>query len=148
LTPTRQLPSYDAPSDPAGVQPFNPPTVQPFNPTPEPAFNPAPVQPTRTTTAPDDAVVQPRSTTSEPSPGAESDPERSGSAGGAAPARERARQAARSHYARHGCLPTATELMELAQVARGTAGTVLKDLRDNRPALHIVNAATDEDTDQ
>ena len=68
--------------------------------------------------------------------------------GGAAPARDRARQAARSHYARHSCLPTATELMELAQVARGTAGTVLKDLRDNRPALHIVNATTDEDTNQ
>jgi hypothetical protein len=38
--------------------------------------------------------------------------------------------------------------MEVAQVARGTAGTVLKDLRRNRPALHIVNATTDEDTNQ
>ena len=29
--------------------------------------------------------------------------------------------------------------MHLAHVARGTAGTVLKDLREQRPALHLVN---------
>ncbi len=142
--PTRQPATPDATS----VQPFNPPTVQPYNPTAAPAFNPGAVQPPRTTTDPDHAVVQPRSTTPEPTPSAEASAARSGSTGGAAPARERARQAARSHYAHHGSLPTATELMELAQVARGTAGTVLKDLRDNRPALHIVNATTDEDTNQ
>ncbi len=148
LTPTRQLPAPDAASNAGSVQPYNPPTVQPYNPTPAPAFNSAVVQPPRTTTDPDDPAVQPRSTTPEPTAGAAADPGRSRSAGGAAPARERAHQAARSHYARHGSLPTATELMELAQVARGTAGTVLKDLRDNRPALHIVNATTDEDTNQ
>jgi hypothetical protein len=38
--------------------------------------------------------------------------------------------------------------MDLAHVARGTAGAVLKDLRDNRPALHLVNADTPEDTDR
>ena len=38
--------------------------------------------------------------------------------------------------------------MELAQVARGTAGTVLKDLRNNRPALHIVNADAKQENDQ
>jgi hypothetical protein len=38
--------------------------------------------------------------------------------------------------------------MELAGVARGTAGTVLKDLRNNRPTLHLVNADTAKDTDQ
>jgi hypothetical protein len=148
LTPTRQEPSSDSASNPAGVQPFNQPDVQPYNPTSAPAFNAGAVRPPRTTIDPDDPAVQPRTTTPEPTLGAESNPGRSGSAGGAAPARDRARQAARSHYARHGSLPTATELMELAQVARGTAGTVLKDLRDNRPALHIVNAATDQDTNQ
>ncbi len=50
------------------------------------------------------------------------------------------RQAARSHYARHGQLPTVTELVDAAKVARGTAGTVLKDLRAEQPALHVVNA--------
>jgi hypothetical protein len=153
LTPTRQLPTPapapDAALNAASVQPYNAPTVQPYNPTPAPAFNGPAVQAPRTTTDPDKAVVQPpRSTAPAPAPSVEESSGRSGSAGGAAPARERARQAARSHYARHGCLPTATELMALAQVARGTAGTVLKDLRDNRPALHLVNATTDEDTDQ
>jgi hypothetical protein len=38
--------------------------------------------------------------------------------------------------------------MAQAQVSRGTAGTVLKDLRDNRPALHIVSADSDSRTDQ
>jgi hypothetical protein len=38
--------------------------------------------------------------------------------------------------------------MQLAQVARGTAGTVLKDLRKNRPALHVVNTDTDQETQQ
>jgi hypothetical protein len=57
---------------------------------------------------------------------------------GSAPARDRARQAARSHHARHGQLPTVSELAQLAKVARGTAGTVLKDLRAERAALHVV----------
>jgi hypothetical protein len=151
LTPTRQPTSAaggDAASNAVSAQPYNPPSVQPYNPTHGPSFNRTAVQPPRTTTEPNDTVVQPRSTTPDQPPDAESDPGRSGSAGGAAPARDRARQAARSHYSRHGRLPTATELMELAQVARGTAGTVLKDLRDNRPALHLVNATTDEDTNQ
>jgi hypothetical protein len=38
--------------------------------------------------------------------------------------------------------------MQLADVARGTAGNVLKDLRDNRPSLHIVNADISKDTEQ
>lgn len=50
-------------------------------------------------------------------------------AGGAA---ERAEQAAHGHRARHGRLPTATELVNLTGVSRGTAGTVLKGLRETR----------------
>jgi hypothetical protein len=38
-------------------------------------------------------------------------------------------------------------LMAAADVSRGTAGTVLKRLRDERPALHIVNANRETDTD-
>ena len=47
----------------------------------------------------------------------------------AAPARVRAQTAATGHATRHGQLPTVSELMALAQVARGTAATALKDLR-------------------
>jgi hypothetical protein len=67
-------------------------------------------------------------------------------AGGSA--RERALNAASRHHAQHGALPTVTELMRLANVARGTAGTVLKDLRAERPGLHIVNANPENRTDQ
>jgi hypothetical protein len=47
----------------------------------------------------------------------------------AAPARVRAQTAATGHATRHGALPTVTELMALAQVARGTAAAALKNLR-------------------
>lgn len=145
LTPRRQLMPPDETSHRATVQPFNPTDVQPYN----PAAEHAGVQQPRTTAEPDAPAVQPeRSTNPEIALTAEANSGRPESAGGAAPARDRAQHAARSHYARHGRLPTASELMELAQVARGTAGTVLKDLRDNRPTLHIVNANTHKDTDQ
>jgi hypothetical protein len=145
LPPTPRPAPVEDPSNREAVQLFNPPRVQSYS---APSGHDA-VQVPRTTAEPDEPAVQPsRSTAPDQAPAAEASSGRSGSAGGAAPARERARQAARSHYARHGSLPTATELMELAQVARGTAGTVLKDFRDNRPALHIVNASANEDTDQ
>ena len=48
---------------------------------------------------------------------------------GAPAAGERARAAARAHHDRTGALPTVTELMTLAEVARGTAGAALKQLR-------------------
>jgi hypothetical protein len=47
----------------------------------------------------------------------------------AAPARVRAQTAATGHATQHGALPTVSELMALAQVARGTAATALKELR-------------------
>ena len=141
LTPTRQERSSDSASNPAGVQPFNQADVQPYS--------PSAVQPPRTDDALNAPAVQPeRSTAGLTTRTADASPSRSGSAGGGGPASERARQAARTHFARHGRLPTATELMQLAQVARGTAGTVLKDLRRNRPALHLVNADTDPRADQ
>ena len=52
---------------------------------------------------------------------------------------QRARATAEAHRDRHGALPTVTELMRLAEVARGTAGNALKTLRNDRPALHVVN---------
>ncbi len=61
----------------------------------------------------------------------------------AAPARVRAQTAAAGHATRHGTLPTVSELMALAQVARGTAATALKDLRTQQH-----QATTTTSTDQ
>jgi hypothetical protein len=61
---------------------------------------------------------------------------------------ERARTLAEVHRDRTGALPTVTELMRLADVARGTAGTALKTLRDQRPPLHLVNQPPPKGTHQ
>jgi hypothetical protein len=55
------------------------------------------------------------------------------------PAKDRARAAARRHASYHGQLPTVSQLMGLAQVARGTAGTALKELREQPAALQVVH---------
>ncbi|MGH3859632.1 hypothetical protein [Actinokineospora sp.] len=55
------------------------------------------------------------------------------------PAKDRARAAARSHHHRTGHLPTVTELVNTAQVSRGTAGTALQELRDKPADLHLVD---------
>jgi hypothetical protein len=41
-----------------------------------------------------------------------------------------------------------TELTRLADVARGTAGTALKALREQRPPLHLVNQPPPKGTHQ
>jgi hypothetical protein len=123
----------------------NAPSVQPYN----PASNPNAVQPDRSTPRPESgAVPAARSTDPDPSNPPATDAERSGSRGVSSPASERARAAARHHHARNGRLPTVTELARMAGVARGTAGSALKDLRENRPALHVVNIDADQETDQ
>ncbi len=48
-------------------------------------------------------------------------------------AAERGRDAASRYREQHGVLPTASELVRLADVSRGTAGTVLKGLRTAPP---------------
>jgi hypothetical protein len=63
-------------------------------------------------------------------------------------ARERAHDAARHHVEAHGGLPTVTELAQLAGTSRGTAGTVLKDLREQRPSLHVINTNRENGTHQ
>jgi hypothetical protein len=65
-----------------------------------------------------------------------------------APARERARAEARDFQTRHHRLPTVSQLTKLAHVARGTAGTALKELRAERPSLQIVHANAETRTDQ
>ncbi|ASR33853.1 hypothetical protein BAY61_01340 [Prauserella marina] len=56
-----------------------------------------------------------------------------------APARERADEAAQRYTIEHNGLPTVTQLMELAEVSRGTAGEALKALRDKPAPLHLVH---------
>jgi hypothetical protein len=62
--------------------------------------------------------------------------------------RERARTAARRHATQHGTLPTVSQLMGLADVARGTAGNALKELREHATQLHVVNDGTPARADQ
>jgi hypothetical protein len=63
-------------------------------------------------------------------------------------ARDRALAAARAHRDTHGTLPTARDLATLAGTSTGTAGSVLKELRDNRPSLHVVNDGPENRTEQ
>jgi len=60
-----------------------------------------------------------------------------------APARDRARSAARRHASHHGDLPTVTELTALAEVARGTAAAALRELRAHPAPLHAVHPDRD-----
>jgi hypothetical protein len=62
--------------------------------------------------------------------------------------RDRARAAARRHRDTQGELPTVTELVDLAKVARGTAAKALRELRAERRALHVVATNPDHRTSQ
>ncbi|MGH3866236.1 MAG: DUF2637 domain-containing protein [Pseudonocardiaceae bacterium] len=68
-----------------------------------------------------------------------------GAPAGAAPARHRAETIARDHAARTGSLPTVTDLMTHARVARGTAAAALKALREH-PTAHPTAHPTGEPT--
>ena len=59
----------------------------------------------------------------------------------ASPKRDRALREARKHLARTGSLPTVDQLMQLAEVSRGTAGTALQELREQPAALHLITEA-------
>ncbi|QFU90950.1 hypothetical protein [Amycolatopsis sp. YIM 10] len=54
------------------------------------------------------------------------------------PKRDRALREARKYQALVGCLPTVDQLAETADVSRGTAGTVLKELREQPTHLHVI----------
>ncbi len=89
--------------------------------------------------------VQPRPSPTPVQPGPEPRPSNVANAVNGTPrankrglAAERARAATKAHRARHGALPTVTELARQADVARGTAATALKALRDQHPALHLI----------
>ena len=132
--PARNRTVPTGPSTPSSTGSYNPmPYDAPANPT---------VQP-RTTPDRATAAVNPSSTEGVDRPAPTVDD--SGGTVAAGPARDRAKAAAQRHHARHGTLPTVTELMRLSAVARGTAGKALQDLRAERPALHLVNADVNAD---
>ena len=127
------------------VSDTRPPSHPPYNDAPYNTASTPTVQP-RPTHAPTKQPVQ--SAADErlnTAPAGLNTSQRSGPAGSA---RDRARAAARHHHARHGALPTVTGLMSLANVARGTAANALKDLRAERPALHLVDADRENRTEQ
>jgi hypothetical protein len=62
------------------------------------------------------------------------------------PARDRARTAAVRHAARHGDLPSVTQLADLADVSRSTAARVLKALREHGAPLHLVSGTPESRT--
>jgi len=63
-----------------------------------------------------------------------------------APARDKARAAARRHAAACGAWPTVTQLMTLAEVSRGTAGEALKHLRSQPEHPQNDTHTTDQET--
>jgi hypothetical protein len=65
-----------------------------------------------------------------------------------APAADRALTLARDHAARHGQLPTVTELVTLARVGRGTAAAALKTLRQPSARQPTAKAASNARSDQ
>ena len=108
-------------------------------------LNTSPVQPARSM----DAVVQPAGldgAVEQPAVQVGRPVEQSPGLNGGGPARERAFEAAGAHALQRGGLPTVSELMALAEVSRGTAAAVLKELREARPSLHVVNASTTRTT--
>jgi hypothetical protein len=112
------------------------------------ASNPAPATPPSSATSnsasnpPSTAAVQAHPTTDHPTTeqqAAQTDVERTAGRPSGRSARDSARAVAQRHHARHGRLPTVSELAQLAGTSRGTAGNALKDLKAERPSLHLLN---------
>jgi len=120
--------------------------VEQLNTPVQPLFNPGSIeQPDADAPSPSDRPV---AGAGRPPARSASASRRTGHAVGSASAAERARTAARAHAARHGQLPTVTELATLAEVSRGTAAAVLKRLRgQRRPGLQIVPNQPDPSPD-
>jgi len=124
----------------ASNRPSNPSNGPVFNPASNPSVQPRPI-PARST-----PPVQPASPAEpyNPTPGVNTDRPANGHQRPA----ERARTLAQTHRDHTGALPTVTELSRLADVARGTAATALKALREQRAPLHLVNQPPPKGTHQ
>ncbi|MEU9688122.1 DUF2637 domain-containing protein [Amycolatopsis japonica] len=129
---------------PATEDPPSAPSVQP-EPVQSAAPTPAPVQPnalnaSNAPAAGERPAVRPESVqpdTAEERGARVPSPERPVVAP-SSPKRDRALHEARKYQALHGSLPTVDQLSETAEVSRGTAGTVLKELREQPHHLHVI----------
>ena len=123
-----------------GVQPrpYTPPAVQhdPYNPASTAAADRPESPAERVPEVVEDGPVEHPADPVEPSLNDTSEP---------AP-RDRARTAAVRHAARHGALPTVSELEALAAVSRGTAAAALKALRQHPAPMHLVHDNPDPRT--
>jgi hypothetical protein len=124
----------------ASNRPSNPSNGPVFNPTSNPPVQPRPTEVRTTPAVQPELPAEPYNPTGDLNTGSPAN-------GHQRPA-ERARTLAQVHRDRTGALPTVTELMRLAVVARGTAGTALKTLREQRPPLHLVNQPPQKGTHQ
>jgi hypothetical protein len=117
---------------PVQPQPRQPVSVHSVRVQPEPggldAVQPPPVGWT------DPAAVQPWPVTVQPAGQSAADNGPRPAAAG-----DRAREVAWQYQQTRGRLPTTSELAAAAEVARGTAGNVLKALRAEGPALHLIH---------
>ncbi|GAA3249524.1 hypothetical protein GCM10017691_60650 [Pseudonocardia petroleophila] len=121
-------PESDSPAYTGGVQPGLFTTVQPE----QPMYDAAPPVATGVRRSAGDRPLETR-------PALPSAPvEHRASRAVESPASDRARAAALRHAHRRGDLPSVTELAAIAEVSRGTAGTVLKTLREEPTPLHLI----------
>jgi len=125
------------------AEPFTPPAVQPERPAVQ-SVAARPVQPgtSRPVQRPTQVPAGPGRPALAPGP-----VERPDRRSGGSPARDRAWAAATRHAHRHGALPTVTELETTAEVSRGTAATVLKQLREHPAPLHLITNSTQQTED-
>jgi hypothetical protein len=152
LTPVPPQPTVEA------AQAITPPGVAAPRALPEVLISPSPhPSPTSPTVPPPPSVVRRLNTPLNAAPGVEHPVvqpvehqswERPPSTGrsSAAPAADRAMTLAREHAARHGHLPTVTELVSSARVARGTAAAALKTLRQHPTGQHPTGQPTGKPT--
>jgi hypothetical protein len=117
LASTVELPAVDTTRSPSSALVVQPKPARPV----QPAVHP-PAQPEKPRPVKDPGAPKRPTRTGEPSP------------------RDRARAAARHHEREHGDLPTVSALMAMTDVSRGTAGNALKELREQRGHLHIVDS--------
>jgi hypothetical protein len=138
----------DTNSHPSTVVPSSVEPVQPQDEHPKPVQS-AVVQPDRMTTP-----VQPSGSVSPAQPSGSVQPASVSDGTGwepgverravslPSPARDRARTAARHYVAHHGTLPTVSQLMDLAEVSRGTAAIALQHVREHPADLRVIAASS------
>lgn len=154
LTTATALPRPEASADPCPAEDRRSLAVDQLLPVQHPAYGAIRVHPRST----DDRATPVSALAGHP---AESDPagrtraDPTGDTGGGAPspARDRARSAALRLAQGSGTWPTVSVLETEARVSRGTAASVLKDLRAQPPALHLITTEPPEqhqehDTDE